>query len=196
MSLCVCDDEWEYIIRQFKDVERMSSHNKTISSFPPIAMSDAVVLVLGSMPSETSLDAHQYYAHPRNAFWPIIRRLFGNGDEASYDERRLLLTANRIALWDVMQSCVRRGSLDAAIERESIVANDFASFFTEHPSLRWLFFNGGEAERSFRRHVLPTLDSAIAIEMQRLPSTSPAHASLTREQKLQRWRQIRDVLQR
>lgn len=172
----------------------MKCSNGAITGFPPVCTSGAEVLILGSMPSQASLDAQQYYAHPRNAFWPIICRLFGSGDETDYGERTALLKANHIALWDVMRSCVREGSLDAAIQQETITTNDFATFLTEHPSIHWLFFNGGEAERSFKRYVLPTLDGSIEIEMRRLPSTSPAHASLTREQKLQQWRQVREVL--
>lgn len=169
-----------------------------ITGFSPIAAPNAEVLILGSMPGQASLDATEYYAHPRNAFWPIICRLFASPEpdhaELSYAERLALITVNRIALWDVMQRCVRKGSLDSAIEKHSIVANDFVTFFENHSAIRWVFFNGGEAERSFKRHVLPQLSRTTVIEAQRLPSTSPAHASMTLMQKFEQWQRLRDVM--
>ncbi len=168
-----------------------------ISGFPPVVAPDAEVLILGSMPGQASLDVSQYYAHPRNAFWPIICQLFEVPQGGEYSERLVLLQRNRIALWDVMQHCLREGSLDSAIKPSSIVANDFISFFVATPSIRHLFFNGVQAERSFKRHVIPTLSTHdYKFEMQRLPSTSPAHASISFEQKLAQWQRVRDVIAR
>ncbi len=168
-----------------------------ISGFPPVVAADAEVLILGSMPGEASLDVTQYYAHPRNAFWPIICQLFDAPQGIDYSERLALLQRNRIALWDVMQHCLREGSLDSAIKPSSIVANDFVTFFAESRSIRYLFFNGAQAERSFKRHVVPTLPTyGFKFEMQRLPSTSPAHAALSFEQKLAQWQCVRDVMAR
>lgn len=173
----------------------MTNEERTITGFPPVVVPAAVVLILGSMPGQASLDATQYYAHPRNAFWRIICRLFNAEPDTDYEARLALLQANHIALWDVMQHCVREGSLDAAIEPSSVVANDFVRFFNEHPSIRFLFFNGAQAEASFKRHVLPKLaEHAFIFEMQRLPSTSPAHAVISFEQKLAHWQRVRDVI--
>jgi TDG/mug DNA glycosylase family protein len=151
-------------------------------SFPPIAEPDARILILGSMPGAASLAAGQYYAHPRNLFWPIMGRLAGAGPELPYEARVERLKTARIAVWDVLKSCHRQGSLDTAITDEE--ANDFAGFFAGHTSLTHVFFNGGKAEQSFRRHV--TFDAPL--ELHRLPSTSPAHAGMTFENKLAAWR--------
>jgi len=159
-------------------------------SFPPIAAPDARVLILGSMPGVASLAAAQYYAHPRNAFWPIVGGLLGFDPGLPYDERCHRLRAARVAVWDVLKSCRRAGSLDTAIEAASERPNDFARFFGGHPAVTLVAFNGQKAETTFRRHALPTLPDAIIERLQfvRLPSTSPAHAGRTYEEKLALWR--------
>jgi TDG/mug DNA glycosylase family protein len=164
---------------------------RRIRSFAPVAGPAAAVLILGSMPGEASLRARQYYAHPRNLFWPILGALVGAHPSLPYAARLRKLASHRIALWDVLKSCARAGSLDADIEHGSIVPNDFATFYEDHPLIRMVFFNGAMAERCYRRHVLPQLGGS-AIAYARLPSTSPAHAALSFEQKLQTWRLIRD----
>lgn len=158
----------------------------TIRSFPPVAAPDARRLILGSMPGEASLSASQYYAHPRNAFWRIMGDLLGAGPALPYPARLARLTAAGIAVWDVVADCERRGSLDAAIVRESVQANDFRHFFAEHPGIEQIFFNGTAAENLFRRHVLPRLDR-VPRELHRLPSTSPAHAARGYAEKLAAW---------
>ena len=157
-----------------------------IRSFPPIARRDARVLVLGSMPGRASLAAGRYYAHPQNAFWRIATALLGIPPDASYQARVRALKAARIALWDVLHSCVREGSLDTRIEEE--LANDFAAFFRTHARITHVFFNGAKAEASYRRHVLAEM--TVALTYARLPSTSPAHASLPFARKLKAWRAI------
>ncbi len=167
----------------------------TVNGFPPIADSNAVILILGSMPSIKSLQAHQYYAHPRNSFWFIMSALFADNRALDYEEKKALLLNNRIALWDVLQSCQRKGSLDSSITNSTIEVNDFNSFFTAHKSIKAVYFNGARAEQEYRRHVIPALARKFsAIEYQRLPSTSPAMASLSRDQKLQQWRAILQYL--
>jgi TDG/mug DNA glycosylase family protein len=158
-----------------------------IHSFPPIAAPDATLLILGSMPGKASLLANQYYAHPRNAFWPIMGELFGAGPAMPYARRVRVLEHAGIAVWDVLASCTRGSSLDSDIDEDSIVANDFASFFRVHPRIQRVFFNGAKAEASFRRHVLPRL-AATTLRIKRLPSTSPANASLSHARKLRSWR--------
>jgi TDG/mug DNA glycosylase family protein len=159
------------------------------AAFPPILGEAPVMLVLGSMPSETSLAKGEYYGHRRNAFWPIMEHLLGLPSGLDYVRRTEALRAHRIALWDVIAACARPGSLDADIRPESIRVNDFAALFDAHPSIRRIAFNGGTAEREFRRRVLPDLGPArAAIERLRLPSTSPAHAGMRFDAKLAAWR--------
>lgn len=162
-----------------------------IQSFPPIEHPSATILILGSMPGKESLRAGQYYAHPRNAFWPIMGELAGAAPALPYKARIEKLKTAGIALWDVLASCTRYSSMDADIEVDSICANDFASFFRKHPRITHVFFNGAMAEQCFRKFVLPSLPPR-PLHFQRLPSTSPANASRSFEQKLAAWRVILD----
>lgn len=160
-------------------------------SFPPLAAEDAKVLVLGSMPGKASLRAGQYYAYPRNAFWPIIEALFGVDAGLPYPDRCAQLVQCRVAVWDVLKACTRAGSLDADIDNRSIEPNDLAGFLARHPTIGAIFFNGATAQQVFERHVLATLTARQAgIPRMRLASTSPAHAALDFEQKLAQWRTI------
>jgi len=163
-----------------------------IHSFPPIEDGHARILILGSMPGKESLRANQYYAHPRNAFWPIMGEIAGALPALPYEQRTLKLRAAGIALWDVLASCIRPGSLDSDIDPDSIHPNDFAAFFGAHPHISQVYFNGSMAEQSFRKHVLPHL-GYLPLKLQRLPSTSPANASLRFEQKLEAWKIILKV---
>src|SRR5258706_15497472 len=166
-----------------------------VCSFPPIESSAARVLVLGSMPGVASLLARRYYAYPHNAFWPIMGELFRAGPAAAYGKLILILKRAGLALWDVMASCVREGSLDADIDEDSIVPNDFHAFFEAHPRVKHVFFNGAKAETCFRRYVSPDL-SDRGLMFTRLPSTSPAHASLSLEKKLRAWRAVAEALKK
>jgi TDG/mug DNA glycosylase family protein len=159
-----------------------------ITSFAPVALSSAKILILGSMPGEASLAANQYYAHPRNAFWPIMAELLGFAPDAPYAERLKALLQANIALWDVLHSCHRKGSLDTAIESDSIEVNDFDGFFSAHPDISLVCFNGGTAERNYYQHVLKP-SKLTAMAYLRLPSTSPAYAALSLQQKMEIWRQ-------
>lgn len=157
-----------------------------IRSFPPLADRDADVLILGSMPGEASLKAQQYYAHPHNTFWRILGALLGFDPTLPYDQRIAHLSGARIALWDVLHSCSREGSLDTAIIATSETANDLAGFLATHSQVQRVYFNGAKAEASFKRHIVKLPD----LTYQRLPSTSPAHATLSFMQKLEAWRVI------
>lgn len=156
---------------------------------PPVAGVGARVLVLGSMPGEDSLRAREYYAHPRNAFWPIMGTLFGISEDAPYKTKLRGLKANKVALWDVIHSCQRKGSLDSSIEESSVVVNDLAGFISRHRSLKAIAFNGRKAEALFLREIALDLKGIALVA---LPSTSPAYASLTRDAKCERWRVLLD----
>lgn len=156
---------------------------------PPIAASDARILILGSMPGRASLAARQYYAHPRNAFWPIMGRLLGFDVAQDYMTRVKALSSAGVAVWDVLDFCHRPGSLDSAIDEKSLVVNDLAGFLAAHRAIRRVFFNGGAAARLFDRHLGAILNLG-GLQLTRLPSTSPAHAALTFAQKLAAWQVV------
>lgn len=166
-----------------------------IRSFEPIGDRNAEVLILGSMPGTRSLAAGQYYAHPHNVFWRILSELLHFDAASSYEARVRALKSARIALWDVLHSCVRAGSLDAMIENGTQTANDFRRFFGSHGKISRVYFNGATAETCYRRHVLRgigpgTPGTPATIGYLRLPSTSPANASMPYAQKLRAWRAI------
>lgn len=160
-----------------------------IRSFPPLGNPKATRLILGTMPGKVSLIEHQYYAHPRNVFWDIMQQLYGMPREMPYARRVQALEKAGVALWDVLAACVRSSSLDSDIEPATVVPNDFVPFLTNHPRIRAIFFNGQPARRLFEQHVAPLLTPRQReIERVTLPSTSPAHARMSRAQKLRAWR--------
>lgn len=161
--------------------------------FPPRWRADARVLILGSMPGVASLQAQRYYAHPRNAFWPILGQLCGFDPALEYEPRVQALLDKRIALWDVIERCVRPGSLDSRIDPQSVAPNDLVALILQLPQLRAIAFNGGTADRLYRRHWADSVAERLGARapvLLTLPSTSPAHAALSREQKLERWREL------
>jgi hypoxanthine-DNA glycosylase len=156
---------------------------------PPIVDERSRVLILGSFPSEASLLAEQYYAYPRNQFWPIMRELFGVSPAAPYKTRIAGLLDNEIAVWDVIHRCSRRGSLDSAIKDEE--PNALISLLRDHPPIRHVAFNGGKSEATARR-AIPELFEAVACL--RMPSTSPANATLSLAAKVDAWRELKEWL--
>jgi len=152
--------------------------------FPPIIDANARTLILGNMPSVMSLAAQQYYANPRNAFWRIAGEIFGFAADDAYEARTAALRNHGVAVWDVLRSCRRAGSLDAAVSPDSMVANDFGTLLDEHPQVTRVFFNGAAAETNFRRLVKVNLP----ISSMRLPSTSPAQ-TMRFEDKVRIWRE-------
>ncbi len=162
-----------------------------IHSFPPISDARAEVLILGSMPGKVSLQRSQYYAHPRNLFWRIIKEITGIPSSESYEMRCDMLKQERIAVWDTLKSCTRTSSLDSDIDDSTIVPNDFSTFLRQHPAIRLICFNGAKSEAVFSRQVAPHLGDLLGqTRLERLPSTSPANASITFESKLDQWRVI------
>jgi hypoxanthine-DNA glycosylase len=165
-------------------MERMAT--PLLRGFPPIVDDLATVLILGSFPSVQSLTVGQYYANPRNSFWHIMSQLYGFEPTAPYDDRVSALQAQHIALWDVLRECRRAGSADARIDPNSMVVNDFAALFTDHPKIVRVYFNGAKAAQLFARFAG---DRNARLHYQRLPSTSPAHA-VRADTKLAAWRTI------
>ncbi len=157
-------------------------------SFAPIVGAEPRILVLGTLPGEESLRRQEYYAHPRNLFWPIVFGLFGASPPAAYDQRLRLLAERGIALWDVCRAAERDASSDSTIRRE--VPNAIHQLTGEHPSIRAIAFNGSGARRLYDRHFKRRPELIYLA----LPSTSPAHARLGFAEKLERWRALRAVL--
>ncbi|BBZ42952.1 DNA-deoxyinosine glycosylase [Mycobacterium parmense] len=154
-----------------------------LQGFPPVVDDHARLLFLGSFPSTQSLTVRQYYANPRNAFWPIAGELFGFCPDAPYDARLSALRSHGVALWDVVRECRRVGSADARIDPNELAVNDFQRLFAEFPRITRVYFNGAKAAELYRR-----LAHAVeGVRYERLPSTSPAHA-VRLETKLQAWR--------
>ncbi|MBE1552404.1 hypoxanthine-DNA glycosylase [Mycobacterium sp. OAS707] len=161
--------------------------SELLHGFPPIVGDGAKTLILGNMPSVISLGAQQYYANPRNAFWRITGAIFGFDADAPYDGRTAALVVNGVAVWDVLRSCRRVGSLDSAVEPDSMVPNDFGELFEQYSDISRVFFNGAAAEKNFNRLVRVAPD----FQYRRLPSTSPAQ-TMRYEDKLAAWRVIGD----
>jgi hypoxanthine-DNA glycosylase len=159
-----------------------------VRSFPAVIGADTRILILGSMPGVVSLGAQQYYAHPQNHFWKIAGALCGAGPELPYEQRLQTILSRGLGLWDVLQSCVRRGSLDTAIEFDSAVANELLPVLRRAGSVMRLCCNGGTAYRALQRHFGQQLAREFPhIDVRRLPSTSPANASWTYARKLAAW---------
>ncbi len=162
--------------------------NHYIHSFPPISQEGVSQLILGSMPGIASLSANQYYGHPRNNFWKFIDSIKGIQQSLPYETRCKNLADSGIALWDVLKTCTRSSSLDSDIVESSIVANDFETFLIKHSNISNIYFNGAKAEKIYLKYVLPNLSQELAlIQTTRLPSTSPANASIPLDVKLKQW---------
>lgn len=158
------------------------------TGFPPIVGPDATVLVLGSLPSRKSLEASEYYAHPQNAFWRIMGELFGAGLDVAYAKRTVLLKRNNIAVWDVLASSERPGSMDSDIDSSTAKPNDFSSFLTTYCKIRLVCFNGQKAAGMFEHMVLSRHgELQTDLRYATLPSTSPAFAAMPFEEKLRKW---------
>ena len=165
-----------------------------VQSFEPIVGRRPRILILGSMPGVASLEAVQYYAHPRNAFWPIMGELFAVNHKASYESRICGLEKLPLILWDTLQVCRRPGSLDSNIDISSAQANDFPALLRQFPEINAIVFNGATSEKYFRKLVVPILPGITDIDLLRMPSTSPANAGMSFAQKLAAWRRILDFI--
>lgn len=157
-----------------------------VTGFPPVINPSATTLILGSIPGIASLDAVQYYAHPRNAFWSIMEAIYDIDQALSYDDRIIALQQTNIALWDVFQQCHRQGSLDSAIKQTSSQPNDFLPFFEQHPLINHIVFNGQTASKAFMQTVIPQINGR-QLSFFTAPSTSPAHA-IPLAKKIEAWR--------
>lgn len=160
-----------------------------VSSFPAQVGANCRVLVLGTVPSLRSLELRQSYGHSQNLFWPFMGELFDAGPELPYAERIARLHKLGIGIWDVYKQVERPGSLDSSIVRSSEVPNAIPRLLAKYPTIRAIALNGAKAAEGYRRHIEPEFDPAVRerIEVLALPSTSPANASISRNEKLEKW---------
>ncbi|MFY1046710.1 DNA-deoxyinosine glycosylase [Chryseobacterium sp. GP-SGM7] len=154
-----------------------------ISSFPPFIDQQSKILILGSIPGVKSLEKQQYYGHPQNKFWKIIFELFKEELTENYDDRINILKKHNIALWDVIDSCERKGSLDSEIKNEK--ANQIEELLEQHPNIKAIFCNGGKSYKNLHK----ILGKNFRIPMYLLPSTSPLH-TISFERKFEDWKKI------
>jgi TDG/mug DNA glycosylase family protein len=164
----------------------------TKKGFDPIAGKTVNVLILGTFPSEESLKQKQYYAHPRNLFWDMIAAICGTDKVADYEKRCDLVKSEGIAIWDVLKSCDREGSSDGRIRQGNFIINDISSFISEHP-VKVIIFNGKKAAILFKQYVEPAILPSRPQTLI-LPSTSPANATLSKQQKTERWLEVKTYL--
>ncbi|MCU7614051.1 DNA-deoxyinosine glycosylase [Chryseobacterium sp. GMJ5] len=158
-----------------------------ISSFPPIIDENSRILILGSIPGVKSLEKQQYYGHPQNKFWKIIFELVNEKFTEDYAEKINILKKHTIALWDVIDSCERKGSLDSEIKNEE--ANQIKELLEEYPNIKAIFCNGGKSYKN----LLKIVGKNYKIPIFSLPSTSPLH-TISFEKKLEEWKKILEYI--
>jgi hypoxanthine-DNA glycosylase len=163
-------------------------HPDFCRSFPPLISRDSEVLILGSMPGPEALRKQQYYGFAGNHFWKIIPRLFAEPIPTTYEEKKALVVEHRLALWDVIGTCVRPGALDSSIRH--LEANDIPALLTQYQGIRAVFINGLFAHKTF----LKKFGTDVSVPVFVLPSTSPANAAMTLDEKTRRWSQILQFL--
>jgi double-stranded uracil-DNA glycosylase len=162
-------------------------------AFPPLESDNTRVLVLGSMPSQKSLELQQYYGHPQNAFWKIMATLTGVAHDADYGQRTVALMNKGVSVWDTIASCHRPGSMDADIDTSTVSVNDFCGFFERHPKLQILLFNGQASAKTFQTHLGKTFLLERGLASSVMPSTSPAYAAMSLAEKQSIWLDALDV---
>lgn len=168
----------------------MSSEVKNV--LLPVVDSSTKVLIVGSMPGKQSLEKQQYYGNPRNHFWPIIGELLHIEVPDDYGERMALLRKHAIGLWDTIEACERKGSLDAAIRNEK--PNDFHTLFQSYPNIELVLFNGSKAFDVFKKHI--GLELLARRAYKKMPSTSPIPGKNIKsfDEKVEDWRIMQSYL--
>lgn len=165
-----------------------------VHSFEPVIGVDPRILILGSMPGVVSLQATQYYGNPRNAFWSILAELFGIKIDCEYEQRIEQVSRLPLILWDTIKTCHREGSLDSNIQKHQLEANDIPALLNQYPDVVLVVFNGATSEKYFRQLVKPELSEGSNLAFIKMPSTSPANAGSSFEQKLAAWSKLLNYL--
>jgi len=168
--------------------------DEQFTGFPPVLGTSPNILILGTMPSVASKRRAQYYGHSRNLFWTFMGKLLGAAPELDYQERVGILKHRKVALWDVACRCDRQLSSDASIQ--NVVPNEIADLLSRRQTIRAVFFNGRKAEELFDKYLAGELSPSVRqrLHFETLPSTSPANASVRRQTKARRWRNILEWL--
>lgn len=184
-------------LKRVRELGKLPISNKILSSdkiqgLPPIVGDGPSVLLLGSMPSVQSITHGQYYAHPQNAFWPLVSELFQFPLGKEYSENTEALKTKGVAVWDVLAACERKGSLDSAIISGTQVLNPIDQLLAKLPTIKVIGLNGSAAFSLFNKHQLPLLDEDV-YKIVKLPSTSPAYAAMNRQQKQQVWARLLEM---
>jgi len=160
------------------------AYSETPNSFPPIIADGAKILILGTMPGADSLRKQEYYGYKYNVFWKIIFELYEGEFTEDYQKRVTFAKENKVAIWDSLQYCERKGSLDSAIKNEE--GNNFIQLFKDYPTINTIAFNGQKAAAYFKKFHGLSGDYTYYT----MPSTSPANAATKYEQKLLQWSRI------
>ncbi len=161
-----------------------------VISFGPVIGHKPQVLILGSIPGVISLQNSQYYGHPRNLFWPIMAGRFDIEIYEGYERRIQEVARLPIVLWDTIKACYREGSLDSSIQKQQLEANGIPALLDRYRQIQTIVFNGVAAEKYFKQLLQPKATIDRNLKYIRMPSTSPANASMGFEQKLECWREL------
>jgi hypoxanthine-DNA glycosylase len=164
------------------------SNKRLDHPFDAIVDENSKVLILGSFPSIKSFEDNFYYAHSRNLFWPIMETIF-NVTLTTNDEKRTFALEQGIAMWDTYGSLRREEGNSSDANLKDLVPNDFHAFFKQYPNIKHIFFTGRKAMDGYKKHF-----KDINIPTTLLPSTSPAHAAMKRDEKERHYSVIKETL--
>lgn len=156
-----------------------------IQSFPPLLSATPKVLILGTMPSVKSLEQQEYYGNRQNVFWKLLFAVFEEPLSTVYQSKVNLIQNHHLALWDVLQSCEREGSLDSAIKAE--YPNNIPQLLQDYPSIQLIVFSSQNAAKYFKKYI----GIEVGIPMVTLPSPSGANARMTFDEKLKAWSSLK-----
>lgn len=166
--------------------------NNQISGLPPVLPVDPKVLILGSMPGVQSLEGQQYYMNPRNHFWPILFKIFNQNELTEYEQKINWIKSKQVALWDTIQSCIRKGSLDSTIK--DYVPNDIEKLLDENNTIKCVLCNGTKAYDILLKNI--NLVKFKHVHILKMPSTSPIPGRYTKSfiDKVEAWSVIADYI--
>lgn len=166
-----------------KEKKQTTSYQTITHTFAPVYDEQCRILILGSLPSVKSRENQFYYGHPQNRFWKVLAELFQYQVPTTIQEKKEMLLANHIAIWDVIQQCDIIGSSDSSIK--NVIANDM-NVILNHSNIEMIYANGNKAYELYKKHCYPVCKRDIV----KLPSTSPANASYQLTKLIETWRTI------